>query len=103
VIVTEPTASGIADLKRIMATTRHFNLPTMVILNKADVYPEGAQELEAFCAQEGVELIARIPFDTTVTEAMVKGITITQFAGESAVGLALRAAWQRILQVLAIQ
>ncbi len=103
VIVTEPTASGIADLSRIMATTAHFNLNTVVILNKADIYPEGAAEIDAFCELNHLPLIARIGFDTVVTEAMVNGMPVTQYASDNSVSDALRSAWDKILEILSVR
>lgn len=100
VVVTEPTASGIADLERILATTGHFSLPTMVILNKADIYPEGAEMIATFCEGEGIPLIARVSFDTAVTEAMVNGQPITDYDPEGKVSAELSTAWSAIVAAL---
>ncbi|MEJ2556968.1 MAG: ATP-binding protein, partial [Anaerolineae bacterium] len=45
-IVAEPTAAGIHDLERVLQTTEHFNLPALVCINKADLYPAGAGSIE---------------------------------------------------------
>ena len=42
VIVTEPTVAGVHDLNRILQTTTHFRIPALVVINKADIYPEGS-------------------------------------------------------------
>jgi len=36
-LVVEPTVAGVHDLERVLGTTRHFGVPALVCLNKADV------------------------------------------------------------------
>ena len=48
-IVTEPTVAGIHDLRRTLETVQHFGVPALVCINKADLYPAGVQEIEAYC------------------------------------------------------
>jgi MinD superfamily P-loop ATPase len=96
-VVAEPTAAGIHDMARALATTAHFSVPTLVCINKVDLYPEGAAEIEAHCAREGIPIVGRLPFDTVVTEAMVQGQPVTVFSPDSGVSQALRAAWEQVL------
>ncbi len=101
VIVTEPTVAGVHDLKRILQTTTHFRIPALVVVNKVDIYPQGAAEIEAICAELGVELIGRIPFDPTVTEAMLNGEPVTAYRPEAPSSQALTAIWQSVAARLA--
>nr|MBC7244451.1 ATP-binding protein [Chloroflexota bacterium] len=94
-LVTEPTVSGIHDLQRILSTTAHFGVPSLVLLNKADLNLRQAQEIESFCASCGVQVVGRVPFDTIVTEAMVHGQPVTAYA-DCAVSNELRSVWQRV-------
>jgi MinD superfamily P-loop ATPase len=98
-IVAEPTAAGIHDLERVLQTTEHFNLPALVCINKADLYPVGAGSIEAFCRELGIEVVGRIPFDTTVTQAMVEGIPVTAY-GDGPVVQELRRVWTQVLAAL---
>ena len=50
-IVAEPTAAGIHDMERVLATTAHFRVPALVCINKADIYPEGTAQIEAYCRE----------------------------------------------------
>ena len=95
-IVTEPSTAGIHDLDRVLQTTAHFRIPALVVINKADIYPEGAAQIEAVCAELGVEIIGRIPFDPAVTEAMINGEPVTEYRPESPVSQAIIAAWQTV-------
>jgi MinD superfamily P-loop ATPase len=96
-IVAEPTAAGIHDMTRALATTEHFGVPSLVCINKADLYPKGTAEIEEFCEQNGIRVVGRLPFDTVVTEAMVQGQPVTAYRPDSPVSQALRAAWRRVL------
>jgi MinD superfamily P-loop ATPase len=95
-IVTEPSAAGIHDLERVLQTTTHFRIPALVVINKADIYPQGAAEIEAVCSGLSVDIIGRIPFDPAITEAMLNAEPVTVFRPESAASLALIAAWQTV-------
>jgi MinD superfamily P-loop ATPase len=97
-IVAEPTAAGIHDMARVLATTEHFGVPALVLINKADLYPPGTAEIEAYCDRKGLSVIGRLPFDTVVTAAMVQGQPVTAFNPDSPVSQALRAAWERVLE-----
>jgi len=93
-IVAEPTVAGVHDLKRILQTTTHFRIPALVVVNKADIYPQGAAEIGSVCAELGVELIGQIPFDPIVTEAMLNGEPVTAYRAEAPSSQALVAIWQ---------
>lgn len=93
-IVAEPTAAGIHDMERVLETTAHFRVPALVCINKADIYPAGTAQIEAYCREHDIEVVGRIPFDPAVTEAMVQGEPVTAYRPESAAGRALRQVWQ---------
>jgi MinD superfamily P-loop ATPase len=96
-IVTEPTAAGIHDMERVLGLARHFRLPALVCINKSDIYPEGAHQISNYCNQNQVEVVGSIPFDETVTRAMVNGEPVTAHQLASPAGRALVRIWQRIL------
>jgi MinD superfamily P-loop ATPase len=93
--VTEPTVAGFHDLERIVRVAQHFRVPVLVCLNKADLSPQQAAVVERFCANEGIELLARIPYDPAVTRAMVQGRPITA-DGHGPAGEALRELWTKL-------
>jgi MinD superfamily P-loop ATPase len=99
-IVAEPTAAGVHDMRRVLQTTDHFGVQALVCINKTDIYPQGAAEIEAFCREEGIQMVGQIPFDLTVTEAMVQGQTITAFAPEAPASQAIREIWAKVMDVL---
>jgi MinD superfamily P-loop ATPase len=93
--VVEPTVSGIHDLERILATTDHFGVPSLVAINKADLNPARSRQIATFCAERGVELVGRVPYDPVVTEAMVQGQPVTAYTN-GPVTRALQDVWGRI-------
>ena len=99
-IVAEPTAAGVHDMRRVLQTTDHFGVQALVCINKADIYPQGAAEIEAFCREENISMVGQIPFDLTVTEAMVRGQTVTAFAPTAAASQAIREIWLKVMDIL---
>jgi MinD superfamily P-loop ATPase len=96
VIVTEPTLAGVHDLKRILQTTMHFQIPTLVVINKDDIYPEGAAQIKALCAEVKIGVVGRIPFDATITEAMLNGEPVTAYQAEAPSSKALLEIWKTV-------
>ncbi len=94
-LVVEPTVSGVHDLERIMSTADHFGVPSSVAINKADLNPARSEEIAAFCAARSVQVVGRIPYDDVVTEAMVHGRPVTEYA-DGPVSQAVRRMWERL-------
>ena len=98
-IVTEPTVSGVHDMERVLALAEHFGVPACIIINKADLNTEQAALIEDIAAQNASGVIARIPFDRAVNDALMAGKTVIQH-GESAAADAIRQAWEEVLSIL---
>ncbi len=98
VIVTEPTPSGRHDLERVAALCGHFRIPVGIIINKADLNDEESGHIEQYCQESGYQLLAKLPHDPLVTEAMVKGLAVTE-CGDSPIGTKIRSAWEKIEQL----
>jgi MinD superfamily P-loop ATPase len=94
-LVVEPTVSGVHDLERVLATTNHFGVPALVVINKADINPARAEEVAASCWEQGIEVVGCIPYDDVVTEAMVEGLPVTAF-DDGAVAAELKHVWRRV-------
>lgn len=100
VVVTEPTMSGLYDMERAMRLLDYFEVPALVCINKYDLNAEKAEEIAEFCEGRGVEVVARIPFDKAVTDAMVQGKTIIEYSSEGSVSRDMRRMWERVLEAL---
>lgn len=78
-LVTEPSLSGIHDLERVLGVCRHFDIATMVCINKYDINEDNTRRIERYCLTQGVEVAAKIPFDNVVTEAIVHGVPVVEY------------------------
>jgi len=101
-VVAEPTAAGVHDMRRIIETAAHFRIPTLVCINKADLYPAGAAQIEVFCQEHKLELVGRIPFDEAVTQAMMNGEPVTAYDPESPASRQMVAVWKNVATALAV-
>ena len=100
-IVTEPTVSGVHDMERVMALAAHFRVPTVVVINKADLNAAQAHRIGDIAAAHGSRVIGRIPFDRAVNDALVAGKTVIEY-GQSRAEQAIRDVWERLQETLAV-
>jgi MinD superfamily P-loop ATPase len=98
--VIEPTVAGVHDMHRVLETADHFNIQTLVCINKADIYPAGTDGILTFCQEQGIPVVGKIPYDLTVTEAMVQGQPVTLNAPDSPSSQALRRVWEEVAAIL---
>jgi len=99
VIVTEPTLSAIHDLQRVIDVARHFRIPAVVCINKATINPENTTRIQQYCEQNTLPIVGILPYDTTITQAMIQQQSIIEFS-DGALSNDLRAMWRKILEVL---
>lgn len=95
-VVAEPTAAGIHDLDRVLKLVQHFRIPALLCINKADIYPQGSEQIRRYCEQNQIELIGTIPFDSTITLAMVQGEPVTAYQPDAPASQALMKIWETI-------
>ncbi|WP_235280305.1 nucleotide-binding protein [Thermotoga sp. Mc24] len=72
VVVTEPTMSGLHDLKRIVETLKCLKREFGIVINKYDINSVVSREIEDYCLNEGLDLLGKIPFDETVVKASME-------------------------------
>jgi MinD superfamily P-loop ATPase len=72
--VTEPTPSGVHDLKRLLALAHGFRLPTAVLINKADLSESYAREVEGLALRGGASLLGRLPFEPQLPGLLAQGL-----------------------------
>jgi MinD superfamily P-loop ATPase len=98
-LVTEPTLSGIHDLERVLGVCHHFGVPALVCINKYDINEDNTHQIERYCLSQGVEVAARIPFDNTVTKAMVAGLPVVEYS-RNGVSHQIEALWELVSKSL---
>ena len=82
VIVTEPTVSGISDLKRILEVTDHFDVKTLCIVNKWDLNKKKTAEIESFMGQRGIPVIGKLPYRTDFNLSQIAKRTLFEESEE---------------------
>jgi MinD superfamily P-loop ATPase len=99
VCISEPSVAGLHDLDRVYTLLEHFGIPAIAVINRFDINTELADEIEESCQKKGVEVVARIPYDNSVVEAMVRGEPPTSNP-ESKACRAITDCWEDIQQKL---
>jgi MinD superfamily P-loop ATPase len=75
ILVTEPTPSGISDLKRVLEVVNHFGIPYWVVINKWDINPESTQRIEK---EFSGKILGKISYDKNIFKAISKLIPIVK-------------------------
>lgn len=96
-IITEPTLSGLHDLKRVLQLLKHFNVTPYVCINMYDINPNNAKNIENFCKENSVEVAGKISYDPKITESMVNGKTIFEYSPISNTAQEIEIIWNTII------
>jgi MinD superfamily P-loop ATPase len=97
IIVTEPTISGIHDMKRALQLLVHFDVQPLVCINKHDLNLQNTTKIEGFCYRKRIDIIGRVPFDSIVTKAMVFETPVVEYSPKSGVSRKISEMWKDIL------
>ncbi len=79
VIITEPTVSGIHDMERVMSLVEHFKIPSGVVINKWDLHPSTAAQIEKMAKENKKEILGKISYDPVVTKAQLEERAVVEF------------------------
>ena len=79
VIVTEPTLSGLHDLKRVAKLTQQFNIPTLVCINKWDINQEMSLQIENEARKLQLPIAGKIRYDRSVTQAQIERKAVVEY------------------------
>ena len=71
ILVTEPSFSGLHDLKRVYELTQKFRLPVYVVINKYDLSLEMSNTIEDYCKESNIKLSLKIPFNKDLVKSIV--------------------------------
>jgi MinD superfamily P-loop ATPase len=98
VLVTEPTVSGIHDLKRVYELVNKFKIKAGCIINKSDLNLQISDEIERFLRKENIIHISNLPYDDTFTMAMTNGQTIVEY-NDNSLKAVLTESWNKVKQI----
>ncbi|NOZ48183.1 MAG: AAA family ATPase [Chlorobi bacterium] len=98
-LVTEPTVSGIHDLRRVYTLVKKFSIKAGCIINKYDLNYAKTQEIIDYLQEENIEHIASLPYDEIFIKAIHSGKTIVEYDKEYFYEK-LKECWNRILELI---
>lgn len=99
-IVAEPSQAGIHDLKRILLTLDHFKVPSKIVINKADIYPQGGEEIRQYAVEHDLEVVGEIPFDEAIPNSMLQGKTVIEMYPESPASKSISQIWSKMTNII---
>ena len=79
VLVTEPSVSGLHDLKRVYELVKKFKIKAGCIINKFDINKKVTEEIVEFLDKENIVHLTNLPYDENFTKAMTIGQTIVEY------------------------
>lgn len=95
-VVTEPTLSGLHDLKRVAGLTKYFGIETLLCINKWDLNQDLASQIELQAAQTGPRAAGKVRYDHAMTEAQIKRLSVVEYASDGIAG-EIRELWSNVL------
>ncbi|MFA8344313.1 MAG: ATP-binding protein [Rhodothermaceae bacterium] len=81
-LVTEPTVSGIHDLRRISEVIEKFKIPAICIINKSDLNSDNTRKIKDFLDAKNINLVGEIKYSEIFPMAISDGKTIIEFSEE---------------------
>lgn len=99
-VITEPTLSGMSDMKRILKIAEIFKVPTAVCINRADLSEKIAQEIIDFCKDNDIIFLGKVPYDETVSIAVNSGKSIAEY--DTPANHALKEVYNKVVETLLV-
>ena len=97
VLVTEPTVSGLHDLRRVHQLVTMFGIKSGCVINKSDLNSDVLKNLRRFLAEEGIPVLAEIPYNEQFTAAVTNGKTIVEWDVD--LEQLVRGCWEKVTQL----
>jgi len=98
-LTTEPTPLGLSTLKLALKVVEKLGLRAYVVVNRADISPPGLKAIKELAAEEGLEILAEVPFDEAAVKASVEGVPVVELTPSSGAGKALLGLAERVLSL----
>lgn len=83
-LVSEPTLSGLSDLERVIELVHHFGIDAQIVVNKYDINQEMTNRIEGLVEESNIPVAGKIPYDTSVTEAMIHEQSVVEYSSGEA-------------------
>jgi MinD superfamily P-loop ATPase len=98
--VTEPSVSGLHDLKRLVRVCRPLRVNMAVVINKYDLNIPVSDSIREFCRRADIPVRGAIPYDESVMDAVRMGKPVTGF--DSPAAQAIHSLWDDIFSTFGV-
>jgi len=98
-IITEPTLSGKHDSERVADLAAGFKMPVVIAINKFDLNPDMAEQIEEDARKRNIKVVGKIRYDKSFTKAQIAKSTIIEHTDE-AVSEEVRSLWRNVTDAL---
>jgi len=92
-LVIEPSKSGFHDVSRLVELIQTFGISVYALINKYDINEGLLDEIKAFLKDKKIPLVAQLPFDKKMVEALTQGQTIVEYAPQSEIAQQIQKVW----------
>ncbi|MFP4588738.1 MAG: ATP-binding protein [Candidatus Acetothermia bacterium] len=100
-LVTEPTLSGIHDLKRIYGVANHFGVPSQICINKWDLNEENSKSIARYAKEKGIGLAGKVSYSKLATKAMLAGKSVVELTN-GRIAEEIASVWEAVQNKLSI-
>ena len=100
-VISEPTMSGLHDLKRVNELAAFLKVPAMACINKYDINPEMSDAIIAYAKENNMAYVGAVPYDRDMTAAMVAQKPLVDFSNGPA-AVAIRSVWKSVSELMHI-
>lgn len=97
-LILEPSITSLHDADRVIQLVQQFNIPIYALINKASINPELSKKITGFLQAKEIDLLGEIPFDKSIVEAMISGLSINEYQPDSRISKTICFAWDRLTQ-----
>ncbi|MGC9104579.1 MAG: P-loop NTPase [Candidatus Methanodesulfokora sp.] len=101
VIVTEPTPEALQGADRILEITRHFRIPSGIIINKYNMSGFLEKMVRHF-ELNGSRILGMIPLDFSVVESISNARPVVEHKPNSGAAVAIKSIFDELVEVLDI-
>jgi MinD superfamily P-loop ATPase len=97
-VITEPTPAARNSLDRMISVLGHFDIPASVVINRFDLNPDYAHEMEEWInAKWNMGMVQKVPTDDNVLISLSKRVPVVEYNPNCEASKAISAIASRIL------
>ena len=67
----------------------------VVGINKFDLNEDNTRQVEACLGRRGIQVVGKIPFDTSFVKAVIAGVPFTEYSTNGSIGI-IKKMWEKV-------